>query len=146
MSMDMRHRVSKPISRMARTGALDFTEVKAARAIEEAVLSIATRDIHSSRFESGHFSNGLRGGGFEDTFLRLQDLRRSYYDWIGQMRSSRLPAGPVLDVIIDGKALSEVDRAWKKRKGWARGVLVTSLQLFIETQGREVEEKKRLTA
>ena len=154
MVVEFRHRVSKPISRMARTGALCSTEICAAQAIEKAVFSILTQDIHATRLEARHFTTrasranrtgGGSGAAFEDRFLDDHDLRRNYYDWIAVMGVHRIPAGPVLDVIIEGKALTEVDRAWRKRKGWTRGLLVQGLQLFIDILMRR-EEKNRLTA
>ena len=121
------------------------TEICAAQAIEKAVFSILTQDIHATRLEARHFTSGARGAAFEESFLDDHDLRRNYYDWIAVMGVHRIPAGPVLDVIIEGKALTEVDRAWRKRKGWTRGLLVQGLQLFIDILVRR-EEKNRLTA
>jgi len=132
---------------MAKTGALCAAEISAARAIEKAVFSILTGDIHATRFDRQCYATnaGARGSSFEDLFLGGHDLRRTYYDWIEQMAAHRIPAGPVLDVIIEGQALTEVDRCWKKRKGWTRGVLVRALGLFNEVLVRG-EEKNRLTA
>ncbi len=145
MVMDLRHRVSKPISRMARTGALCCAEIRAARAIEKAIFSILTQNIHATGIEARCYATGSRGSSFEDAFLEGYDLRRHYYDWIAAMGVNRIPVGPILDVIIEGKALTEVDRTWKKRKGWTRGLLVRALRLFNEVLVRG-EEKNRLTA
>ncbi len=146
MVTDLRHRVSKPISRLAKTGALSPDEVRAARVIEEAVISILTQDIRSSGIAEWNIARKNTGSGFEDQFLRRHDVRQSYYGWVEQMRISQLPAGPVLDVIIDGRALTEVDRTWKKRKGWSRGKLIAGLRLFIEIERQEGEKRNRLTA
>ena len=146
MATDLRHRVSKPISRLAKTGALSPAEVRAARVIEAAVISILTQDIRSGGIAERELARGNTGSGFEDSFLRRHDVRQSYYGWVEQMRANQLPAGPVLDVIIDGRALTEVDRTWKKRKGWTREKLIAGLGLFIEIERQEREQRNRLTA
>ena len=146
MTTDLRHRVSKPISRLAKTGALSPAEVRAARLIEAAVISILTQDIHSGGIAERGLARGNTGPGFEDQFLRRHDVRQSYYGWVEQMGANQLPAGPVLAVIIDGRALTEVDRTWKKRKGWTRGKLISGLKLFIEIESQEREKRNRLTA
>jgi len=146
MTADLRHQVSKPISRMAKTGALGPAEVCAARAIEEAVISILSQDVRSGKFERINLENGGRGSCFEDAFIRRHDLRQNYYQWVEEMTARKVPAGPVLDVIIEGRALTEVDRAWKKRKGWTRQKLVDGLRLFNEVRSSEQEKRNRLTA
>ena len=146
MATSLRHRVSKPISRLANAGALSLEEVRAALAIEEAVVSIMTKDIRGSGLTTQGLVRGNGRSTFEENFLRRHDIRQSYYNWVDVMKTNDLPAGPVLDVIIDGRPLAEIDRTWKKRKGWARAILFSGLRLFIESERREREQTNRLTA
>lgn len=57
-------------------------------------------------------------------------IKEHYSHWIDRMMTARLPAGPVLDVIIDELSLSGVDRKWGRRKGWAKDHLQASLDLY----------------
>ena len=74
--------------------------------------------VQTSRFEGHHESE------FE---VRIKEY---YTSWIDRMTTARQQAGPVLDIIIDELSLTAVDRKWGKRKGWAKGQLQTSLDLY----------------
>ncbi len=63
-----------------------------------------------------------------DYEIRIKDY---YNNWIERMTDSYLQAGPVLDIIIDEMSLSAADRKWGKRKGWAKGHLQASLDLYL---------------
>ena len=137
--------VSKPISRLARSGALDTGDVAAALAIEAAVVSILTNDLHAGYRDGVHPGNP--GQGFaEGRLLRFHDQRALYYDWVDAMTAAGLSAGPVLDVIIEGKPLTAIDLAWKKRKGWARRLVQQGLALYRSMALARKTATERLTA
>ncbi len=134
--------VSKPLSRLAKTGVIAGADLAAAIDIECAVISILSNDIRSDRHDRPEALPQTRQA--RDRLLRFFEARQAYYDWIDAMAGSGLPAGPVLDVIVEGKPLTSVDRAWRRRKGWARGLLLKALRLYREI--RREREKMRLTA
>ncbi|GAB4138303.1 MAG: hypothetical protein Tsb0016_04190 [Sphingomonadales bacterium] len=36
----------------------------------------------------------------------------------------------MLDVVLQSRGLHEIDRRWRRRKGWARGILRTALDQY----------------
>jgi len=144
MTAQFDRQVSKPISRLAKSGALGGEQVRAAMAIEDAVVSILTNGIRSGFIEE------RRGGGmhntFESGFLESCALRQAYNAWVVAMKQAGLPAGPVLDVIIDGTPLTIIDKRRCKRKGWTRDRIKKALDLYISAQALEAADANRLTA
>ena len=120
--------VSKPVSRLVKTGVLDPGDVAAAIAIENAVVSILTHDIRATRHEVAR--PGARPGSGDEGFMRFFDCRLCYYDWFDAMQAAGLSTGPVLDVILEGKPLHRVDKAWRRRKGWTRDLVKRALNLY----------------
>lgn len=133
-----RYPVSKPVSRLIKTGVLGPDEVTAVIGIECAVISILAHDIRSElrdRPKTGPAGQGV---------MRHYHDRRSYYAWIEAMQAAGLSSGPVLDVILEGRPLHKVDKAWRRRKGWTRGLLGKSLRLYRDVCRNR--ETRRLTA
>lgn len=135
--------VSKPLSRLMKTGVLDSADITAAVAIENAVISILTHDIRSSRHD---IAPGGRTGDAEEGFLRHFNARHCYYDWLDAMQAAGIAAGPVLDVILEGRPLHVVDKAWCKRKGWTREVLKRALHIYQAVWAERMRKTSRLTA
>lgn len=134
--------VSKPLSRLMKTGVLDAADISAAVAIENAVVSILTHDIRSTRHD---MMPGAKGGDAEARFMRHFDARHCYYDWLDAMQAAGIAAGPVLDVILEGRPLHNVDKAWCKRKGWTREVLKRALYIYQAVWAERMRKTSRLT-
>lgn len=145
MTAHVYQQVSKPISRLAKSGALNAEQVWAAIAIEDAIISILTNNIRSGFIAERPKGRGLLNS-FENMFLESCTSRQAYYAWIAAMKSKRLPAGPVLDVIVDGIPLTVIDKRWRKRKGWARVKLTQALDLYLEACVLKGNIRSRLTA
>lgn len=145
MSASLSHRVSKPLSRLCRTGALDAEDLRAALGIEAAVVSILTHGVRSG-LAAGERVDCAGGEGFEERFADTFEARRIYATWLDYMKQNGMPAGPVLDIVIEGKALSAVDRDWCRRKGWALSHLRRALGLYRTLSLRAERRKNRLTA
>ncbi len=137
-------RVSKPISRLIKTGVLDDGDMAAVMAIEAGVISILTNDIHSTRHDQPR--SGFVPGGAEENFMRSFEARQLYYDWSDAMQVEGLPAGPVLDIILEGKPLNRIDKAWCRRKGWSRDILIKSLVIYRTVAQERSRKRIRLTA
>ena len=146
MTAGLRFKVSKPISRLAKTGVLSPEEVRAAIAIEDAVISILTHDVRSGFAGERAMRGRCAAGQAEDRLLKSCAVRQLYFSWVEAMQAACLPAGPVLDVIIDGAPLTQIDRHWKKRKGWSRGILKSGLGLYLGVEAGREALAGRLTA
>ena len=59
--------------------------------------------------------------------ILIQEL---YTDWVDKMTVLKHPVGPILDIIIDEDSLSAVCKKWKKRNGWAKLFLQSSLDIY----------------
>lgn len=140
MTRPLSHRVSKPLSRLYRTGALGEEELKAALGIEAAVVAIMTGGVRSG-LARGERVNCARGQGFEARLAGALEARRLYFTWLDYMKHNRLPAGPVLEIVIEGKALRAVDRDWRRRKGWALSHLKRALGLYRTLSLRAARRK-----
>lgn len=136
--------VSKPISRLIKTGVLTAEDIAAVIAIENGVISILTNDIRATRHDLAKVNTGA--GGAEDRFMRFFEVRHSFYDWSDAMQAAGLAAGPVLDVILEGKPLNCVDKAWRRRKGWTRDLLIEALRLYRAVCRERTRKTTRLTA
>ncbi|MFQ5534687.1 MAG: hypothetical protein ACE5EM_07700 [Sphingomonadales bacterium] len=62
-------------------------------------------------------------------------LLKQYNAWIDEMTRYRLPAGPVLDIVVESLSCREVDRRRRVRKGTARNLLVEALDLYCKVVG-----------
>lgn len=136
--------VSKPISRLIKTGVLNTEDIAAVISIENGVISILTNGIRSSRHDLPRVNR--QAGGAEDRFMRFFEVRHNYYDWSDAMQAAGLAAGPVLDVIMEGKPLNQVDKTWRRRKGWTRDLLKDALKLYREVCRERSGKTSRLTA
>ncbi len=136
--------VSKPISRLIKTGVLNSEDIAAVISIENGVISILTNDIRSSCHDLPRVN--LQRGAAEDRFMKFFEARHAYYDWSDAMQASGLAAGPVLDVIMEGKPLNMIDLAWGHRKGWTRDLLKEALNLYQEVSVERTKKISRLTA
>lgn len=136
--------VSKPISRLIKTGVLDTEDVEAVILIEAGVISILTNDIRATRHDLPRVDPG--NGSREEGFMRYFEARQSYYDWSDAMQVAGLAAGPVLDVILEGKPLHLVDLAWCRRKGWTRDLLKEALGLYRALNRERNKKTLPLTA
>jgi len=129
--------ISKPVSRLIKTCVLTYEEMAAAIDIECAVISILENDIRSSRQEEASCSPSRR---------RFQAVRLTYYDWIDAMQAAGLSSGPIFDVVMEGRALHLVDKAWRRRKGWTRVMLIKGLRLYCAVKQNRAAQQIRLTA
>lgn len=138
--------VSKPISRLACSGAIGAGDIAAALSIEAAVISILTNDLRSGCGET--IPAGRRGaGGFaEERALRFLDERQMFYAWVDAMTAAGLAVGPVLDAVIEGKPLTTIDLSRKKRKGWTRRLVQKGLKLYRDLAAAQAGALPRLTA
>ncbi|WP_417316941.1 hypothetical protein [Emcibacter sp.] len=59
-------------------------------------------------------------------------LKDRYTDWVDRMTEEKLMVGPVLDLVVEEASLAGIDRKWRRRKGWAKGHLQQSLDLYIK--------------
>ena len=138
--------ISKSISRLTKSGALGMQQVRAAIVIEDAVVSILINDIHSGVTDQWCGQCDFSQNSFETALLESCASRQAYYDWVVAMKREGLPAGPVLDVIIDGVPLTTIDKRRVKRKGWTREKLKKALDLYIAAEELNTPEVNRLTA
>lgn len=136
--------VSKPISRLIKTGVLNAEDIAAVIAIENGVISILTNGIRSTRHDLPVVNT--QAGGAEERFMRFFEVRHNFYDWTDAMQAAGLAAGPVLDVILEGKPLNCVDKTWGHRKGWTRDLLKEALKLYREVCRERRRKTTRLTA
>ena len=60
------------------------------------------------------------------------DLKDRYADWVDRMTAEKLMVGPIFDLVVEEASLAATDRKWRRRKGWAKGHLQQSLDLYIE--------------
>ncbi|MEE8295618.1 MAG: hypothetical protein V3R64_07880 [Sphingomonadales bacterium] len=136
--------VSKPISRLIKTGVLDAEDIAAVISIENGVISILTNGIRATRHDLPKVST--QAGSGDARFMQFFEVRHNYYDWSDAMQAAGLAAGPVLDVILEGKPLNMVDLAWGHRKGWTRDLLKEALSLYQQVCQERGKKTSRLTA
>ncbi len=70
------------------------------------------------------------GGEPMRCWARHSAAAQRFKTWIDCLSAMRLPAGPVLDVVLQSRGLNEIDRRWRRRKGWARGIIRTALDQY----------------
>jgi hypothetical protein len=134
---DLRGKVSKPLSRLAKSGALGDDEIAVARSLENAVIAIQGEGAIPPA-PGPHMGFGAVG---EARMVRELDDRLFFERWVAAMSVARLPAAPVLDAVVEGKALAAIDRERKKRKGWARRRLQDGLSLAVKLRYAALERK-----
>ncbi len=107
---------------------LDNDQLRAAEMIYAGYNIVTTRvAVKAQNFE-------MAGGGRFDGETPMH-LVRQYRTWINHCRGRRIATAPVLDVIVFGKSLAEVDRSQKRQNGWTRKTLGIALDLYAELQG-----------
>ncbi len=144
MTKNDNYPVAKPISRLIKTGVLDEEDIAAVISIENGVISILTNGIRATRHDLPKINP--RAGSQEERFMKFFEARLNYYNWSDAMQEAGLAAGPVLDVIMEGKPLNTVDKAWGHRKGWTRDLLKKALNLYREVCRERSRKTMRLTA
>lgn len=118
-----------PLLVFSRHNILNDQQIWSFKKIRRAVMIITDgTQVRTSRYDDVIVQTSRHGQQPEaDSDIKIKE---KYNDWIEQMTSERKPVGPVLDVIIDELSLSAIDRKWGKRKGWAKGYLQASLDLY----------------
>ncbi len=121
--------IQDPLLRFRKQNILTDQQIWAFQRIRRAVQLITDgTQVRLSRFTDVAVQTSRRVGQAESDYeIRLKEY---YTLWIDRMTRWRLPAGPVLDIIIDELSLSATDRKWGRRKGWAKDHLQASLDLY----------------
>ena len=120
-----------PLWTLARRGTLSGEQVQAAWDIRAAfeIITVPVR-LRLSALEK------IDGGSLD--YMETRRVRRligRYNDWVEEMTRRRLPTGPVLDIVIEGRSCREVDHARRVRKGTARELLCVALDLYCRVAG-----------
>lgn len=63
----------------------------------------------------------------ETRLARHGAAAQRFTQWIGSLSAMNVPAGPALDVVLLSCSLIEIDRRWRRRKGWARKMVRLAL-------------------
>lgn len=79
---------------------------------------------------------GLHAILLHQEFECIHSVRR-LLDWVDLLNANDVMIGPVLDVLELGRAFCDLDRFHRKRKGWARSLLIQALQFHPMCEGRE---------
>ncbi|MBL4800321.1 MAG: hypothetical protein JKY45_00410 [Emcibacter sp.] len=118
-----------PLILFRKKNILNDEQIWAFEQIKRAVQIITDgTQIRTSRFNAVVVQSSRSAPQYESEYeVRVKE---HYTNWIDRMTYERQKAGPVLDIIIDEMSLTAVDRKWGKRKGWARDLLRTSLDLY----------------
>jgi len=118
-----------PLALLARKNILNDQQIWAFKRIRHAVKVITDgTQVRISRFSAAAVQSSRFCPRTESEYeIRIKEY---YTNWIDRMTGARLQAGPVLDIILDEMSLNAVDRKWGKRKGWAKGHLQASLELY----------------
>lgn len=66
----------------------------------------------------------------DDTWLL--DFVADYNRWADACRDGRISRHAVIDVLVRGQPLRQVERAHRRRNGWARRNMTDGLQLFCD--------------
>jgi|GEM_PF-2725639 len=128
---------SKPVVLVYRRGYISSDDLSAAHQIEHAITLIENdglqnKSLHRSRVGAVKFEPGHK----QQSRLILTDQLEV---WLKQLYQKSIPAGAILDLLIERKSLCDVDRRFRKTNGWARMRLVEGLKLwsslFIEGKG-----------
>ena len=120
------------VARLVASGRVPPSYLDRAAAIERAAILVATRTYPGTRWPG---SGGRGGPPSPDVDAGLIDFTQAvgaFGDWVAAMRAVPLPVAPVLGVVVGGWSLGDVDRLWRRRKGWARSVIIRSLEIYPE--------------
>lgn len=120
-----------PLWALTRRGTLSGEQVQAAWDIRAAfeIITVPVR-LRVSALEK------IDCGGLD--YMETRRVRRlvaRYNDWVENMTRQRLPTGPVLDIVIEGRSCRDVDHARRVRKGCARELLCVALNLYCAVAG-----------
>lgn len=72
----------------------------------------------------------MDAGVADDTWLL--DFVDDYNKWAARCRDYRISRHAVVDVLVRGMPMRRVERAHRRRNGWARRNMVEGLQLFCD--------------
>ena len=75
------------------------------------------------------------GESHAERLWKMDRVKRRYVDWVDAMTARKLPAGPVLDVVVDGMGVRESERNRRRGHGWVGRVLREGLRLYCEQAG-----------
>lgn len=75
-------------------------------------------------------------------YLHSTHSIRRFLDWVDVLTENEIGVGPVLEVIEQGRAFFELDRCYRKRKGWAKSLMLQALYLhpMCEEKGTYVSD------
>lgn len=93
------------LRRMFRNGGIGYSELLALSDIQIAVQAINNRCL-----------------------TRHSNAVHRYSEWMECLGALHIPAGPVLDILENGTSFLNIDSQRRKRKGWARGVILRALE------------------
>jgi hypothetical protein len=112
----------------------------AAQAIVKAVYILSG---HASFARSGFERvDKAHEGDFDGAWLA--SLLQAYHSWTGEAQDKGIIPGAVLGVLYHGEGLTATDRAWKRRKGWAKEQVHRGLELYLSA-GWRARAAERLT-
>lgn len=61
-------------------------------------------------------------------------LQQRFQRWAAAMQHEAVPLGPVIDIVVEGKACRTVDAERGRRNGWATDVLVRALEVYLASK------------
>ena len=116
-----------PVMYLARHGALNRCQVRAAQQIREAVAYLCDPEL--DRAKAGE-KIGCGAHPAEPAAERRAALIERYCKWVEGLGSRRVPSWPVFDVVIEEISCNGSDRKRRKRSGTAKLALQAALDLW----------------
>ena len=119
---------SKPVALVYRRGYLTLCDLRAAQQIEYAITLIESHGLQNKHLQVGRCDTV----NFEPDHKQQARLvlTEQLELWLRNLYKKAIPAGAILDLLIERKSLSDVDRRFHKTNGWARKRLIEGLKLW----------------
>ena len=88
------------------------------------------RTITTAEGTAYDLTKGSRSPGSDNESVHEIDLQQRFSSWANAMHEAKIPIGPVVDMVVEGKSGRSVDRERGRRNGWAVDLLVEALEIY----------------
>ena len=119
---------SKPVALVYRRGRITKLDLRAAHQLEQAMILIENEGLQCRRLSL----TGAKTVMFESDQTQHARLILSEHLelWLKALFQRRIPAGAILDLVIERHSFYQVDKRFRKTNGWARERLIEGLKLW----------------
>lgn len=121
---------SKPVGLLYKRKALSLSDMRASTQIERAIMLVESNGLQAKRYDNvvqlSHAADLSKNGDAQYILSEQLEI------WFQALAEHTIPAGAILDMVVEGKSMQYVDKRFCKTHGWAREQLIQGLKLWTK--------------